>query len=72
MQVIIWDNIKEVVFLSLLIVRFMDNKEQQKEISDLEFEKGKTPNDYKFLAQKLKSIKEIINLLEKKFLQKEI
>jgi len=60
------------VFLSLLIVRFMDNKEQQKDISGLEFEKGETRNDYKFLTQKLKSIKEIINLLEKKFLQKEI
>ena len=72
MQVIIWDNIKEVVFLSLLIVRFMDNKEQQKEISDLKFEKSKTRDDYKFLAQQLKSIKEVINLLEKKFLQKEL
>ena len=50
----------------------MDNKEQKKDIIGLEFEKGKTRNDYKFLAQKLKSIKEIINLLEKKFLQKEI
>ena len=50
----------------------MDNKEQQKDISGLEFEKGETRNDYKFLTQKLKSIKEIINLLEKKFLQKEI
>ena len=72
MQVIIWDNIKEVVFLSLLIVRFMDNKEQQKEISDLKFEKSKTRDDYKFLAQQLKSIKEVINLLEKQFLQKEL
>ncbi|MDC3073217.1 hypothetical protein OA194_00475 [Prochlorococcus sp. AH-716-O13] len=50
----------------------MDNKEQQKDISGFEFDKVKTRNDYKFLAQKLKSIKEIINLLEKKFLQKEI
>ena len=50
----------------------MDNKEQDKDISSLEFNKGKTPNDYKFLAQKLKSIKDLINLLEKKFLQKEI
>ena len=50
----------------------MDNKEQEKDISTLEFEKGKTRNDYKFLIQKLKSIKEIINFLEKKVLQKEI
>ena len=50
----------------------MDNKEQEKDISSLEFDKGKTRNDYKFLAQKLKSIKEIINLLEKTFIQKEI
>ena len=60
------------MFLSLLTVRFMDNKEQKKDISGFEFDMGKTPNDYKFLAQKLKSIKEIINLLEKKFLHKEI
>ena len=72
MQVIIWDNIKEVVFLSLLIVRFMDNKEQEKDISSCEFDKGKTRNDYKFLVQKLKNIKEIITLLENKFLQKEM
>ena len=45
----------------------MDNKEQGKDISSLEFDKGKTPDDYKFLLQKLKSMKEIINLLEKKF-----
>ena len=50
----------------------MDNKEQGKDISSLEFDKGKTPNDYKFLVQKLKSIKEIINVLEKKFLQEEM
>ena len=50
----------------------MDNKEQEKDKSSLEFDKGKTPNDYKFLQQKLKSMKEIINLLEKNFLQKEI
>ena len=50
----------------------MNNKEQDKEISSLEFDKGKSTNDYKFLVQKLKNIKEIINLLEKKFLQREI
>ena len=46
----------------------MDNKEQEKDISSLEFDKDKTRNDYKFLVQKLKNIKEIITLLEKKFL----
>ena len=46
----------------------MDNKEQEKDISSLEFDKGKTPNDYKFLVQKLKNIKQIITLLENKFL----
>ena len=50
----------------------MDNKEQEKDLSSSEFDKGKTPNDYTFLLQKLKSMKEIINLLEKNFLQKEI
>ena len=50
----------------------MENKYQEKDISNLEFEKGKTLNDYQFLAQKLKSIKEIINLLEKKCLHKEM
>ena len=46
----------------------MDNKQEEKDISSLEFDKGKTPNDYKFLVQKLKNIKEIITLLENKFL----
>ena len=50
----------------------MDNKSQEKDISSLEFDKSKIGNDYKFLVQKLKSMKEIINLLEKNFLQKEI
>ena len=50
----------------------MDNKEQKKDISGFEFDMGKTQSDYKFLALRLKSIKEIINLLEKKFLKKEI
>ena len=48
----------------------MENKDQ--DISSLEFEKGNTYKDYQFLVQKLKSIKEIINLLENKFLQKEM
>ena len=46
----------------------MDNKEQEKDISSLGFDKGKTRNDYKFLVQKLKNIKQIITLLENKFL----
>ena len=46
----------------------MDNKEQEKNISSLECDNGETQNDYEFLVQKLKSIKEIINVLEKKFL----
>ena len=50
----------------------MDNKEQEKDISSLGFDKSKNRNDYKFLVQKLKSIKEIINLLEKNFLQKDL
>ena len=49
----------------------MDNKEQEKDISSLEFDKGKTRNDYKFLVQKLKNIKQIITLLEKSFLEKD-
>ena len=50
----------------------MNNKEQEKDISSLEFEKGHTQNDYKFLSQRLKRIRKILNLLENKFLQKEI
>ena len=50
----------------------MDNKEQEKDISSFEFDKDKTRNDFKFLVQKLKNIKEIIILLENKFLQKEM
>ena len=49
----------------------MDNKDQ-KEISNMEFNKSNLPNDYKLLVQKLKSIKDKINLLEKDFLDKEI
>ena len=50
----------------------MDNKEQEKDISSLECDKGKILSDYKFLVHRLKSIKEIINSLERKFLHKEI
>ena len=49
----------------------MDNK-YQKDISNAEFNKGNLPNDYKLLVQKLKSIKNIIKILEKNFLKKEI
>ena len=49
----------------------MDNTDQ-KSISNMEFNKSHLPNDYKFLLQKLKSIKDRINLLEKDFLEKEI
>ena len=44
----------------------------QKDISNLEYNKGNIPKDYKFLAQKLKSIKKIIDMLEKNLLKKEI
>ena len=37
----------------------MDNKKQEKDISSLEFDEGKTQNDYKFLVQKLKIIKKL-------------
>ena len=49
----------------------MDNKDQ-KDISSWDFNKDNFPNDYKLLVQKLKSIKEIISILEKKFLGKRI
>ena len=45
----------------------MDNKEQENDKSNLGFDKVQDLDDIKFLVQKLKSIKEIINLLEKKF-----
>tara|TARA_Y100000991_G_C21882948_1_gene310250 strand:+ start:144 stop:302 length:159 start_codon:yes stop_codon:yes gene_type:complete len=52
----------------------MDNKEQEKEKDTVSMEavKDNYPNDYELLVQKLKSIKENITLLEKKFLNKEI
>ena len=49
----------------------MDNTDQ-KSISNMEFNKANLPNDYKLLVQKLKSIKDKINLLDKDFLEKEI
>ena len=50
----------------------MDNKNQEQKISNLEFNQANFLNDYKFLVQKLKNIKEIITLLENKLLQQEI
>ena len=52
----------------------MDNKEQEQEqdILNLKSDKSKTIHDYKFLVQKLKSMQEIINLLENNFLHKEM
>ena len=44
----------------------------QKDISNLEHNTVNFSNDYKFLVQKLKSIKEIIDILEKNLLKKEI
>ena len=58
--------------MNSLIILFMDNKEQEKNKSSLEFDKGKPQNEYHSLIQKLRSIKKIINLLEKNFSQKEI
>ena len=48
----------------------MENKIPPNEILDSDFNKDKHSNDYKFLAQKLKIIKENIYLLEKNFLNK--
>ncbi len=51
----------------------MDNMERdKKDRSSLEFDKSNDQNDYKFLAHKLRNIKESINLLEKIFLNKEM
>ena len=44
----------------------------QSDISSLEDNKGNLQKDYKFLVQKLKSIKDIIGILEKNLLEKEI
>ena len=52
----------------------MENKEQEKDIPSLEFNKDNKDNyfnDYKFLVHKLKSIKQSIALIEKNFLEKE-
>ena len=49
----------------------MDYKDQ-KDISSLELNNGNLSNDYKLLFQKLKSIKSIIKILEKNFLERDI
>ena len=50
----------------------MNNKKEKNDIPNWEFHNDNKLNDYKFLVQKLKSIKDIISTLEKKFLRKEI
>ena len=50
----------------------MDNKQQANDIKSSNFYKDNDPYDYKFLVQKLKSIKKSLNFLEKNFLKKEI
>ena len=47
----------------------MDN--QEKDIASFEPDKDNNSDEYKFLVQKLKSISERIDLLEKKYLDKE-
>tara|TARA_B100000941_G_C28222979_1_gene407631 strand:- start:170 stop:334 length:165 start_codon:yes stop_codon:yes gene_type:complete len=49
----------------------MNNKEQEKDTSSSDLDKDNIPNDYNLLLQKLLSIKSIINLLEKNYLDKE-
>ena len=48
----------------------MDNKEKEQGKASYEFHKNNHSNDYKFLAQRLKSIRESIYLLEKNFFNK--
>ena len=49
----------------------MDNKEQEQGTATFEFHKNNNSNDYKFLVQRLKSIRESIYMLEKNFFNKE-
>ena len=49
----------------------MDNTEKEQGKASFEFHKNNHSNDYKFLAQRLKSIRENIYLLEKNFFNKE-
>ena len=44
----------------------------QKDISNLEYNEGNIPKDYKLLVQKLKNMKDIIGILEKNLFEKEI
>ena len=48
----------------------MDNIEKEQGKASYEFHKNNHSNDYKFLAQRLKSIRESIYLLEKNFFNK--
>ncbi len=50
----------------------MNKKNQEQEIPNVEFNKSNHLNDYKYLIKKLKSIKGLIDSLEKKFFEKEI
>ena len=50
----------------------MDYNEREKDIPNLKFDKDSSLNDYKYLVQKLKSIKESIYFLERIVLKKEI
>ena len=50
----------------------MDNKKQEKDISNSQFGGDEISHEYKFLFHKLKSIREIINMLQKNFLEKDI
>ncbi len=50
----------------------MDKKEHQTKTVSSDLDNEKKSNNYKFLFQKLKSIKANIKLLERNFLQKEI
>ena len=50
----------------------MNTKEQKKDISNIKVDHGKFQNDYKVLVQKLKSIKDTINLLEKYSLERDL
>ena len=49
----------------------MNNKEQKKDISNIKVDHREFQNDYKVLVQKLKSIKDTINLLEKYSLERD-
>ena len=49
----------------------MENRDKEKEIPNLKFNSDNIPDDYQLLFQKLKIIKEIINLLEKNLFEKE-